>query len=83
MVQFDIEDMGRGITKENQALIFEKFRQVDSSSTRADEGTGLGLVITKKLVELHGGKISLESEFGKGSKFSFTIPADLQSEGED
>jgi|GEM_PF-560365 signal transduction histidine kinase len=78
MVFFEILDSGRGIPKIDQELIFEKFRQVDSSSTRQVEGTGLGLVITKKLVELHGGKISLESELDKGSKFRFMIPTEFQ-----
>lgn len=77
MVVFEVMDSGRGIPKIDQEVIFEKFRQVDSSSTRQEEGTGLGLVISKKLVELHGGKISVESELGKGSKLMFMIPVEF------
>ncbi|HLA42819.1 MAG TPA: ATP-binding protein, partial [Aggregatilineales bacterium] len=74
MVCFAVTDTGTGIPFEKQSLVFDRFRQVDQSSTRRAGGTGLGLAITKQLVEMHGGTISLESEEGKGSTFSFTIP---------
>ena len=69
-----VTDTGIGIRAEDQALVFEEFRQVEGNLGAANEGTGLGLAITKRLVEQQGGKISLESEPGKGSRFSFTLP---------
>jgi signal transduction histidine kinase len=69
-----VRDTGIGIAPEDQAAVFEEFRQVGRDYTRKQEGTGLGLALTKKFVELHGGKIWLESEPGKGSTFTFTIP---------
>ena len=71
-LQFDIEDTGIGISKENQAKIFKAFTQADSSTTRKYGGTGLGLTISKNLVSMMNGEITLESEEGVGSKFSFT-----------
>jgi CheY-like chemotaxis protein len=68
-----VEDTGIGIPAEQKARIFESFHQVDGSMTRARGGSGLGLAITRQLVELMGGKISVESEFGRGSRFSFTV----------
>ncbi len=73
-VLFAVSDTGIGIAKENLNKIFDKFAQIDSSITRKKKGTGLGLTISKHLVELHGGKIDVESTLGKGSTFSFTIP---------
>jgi signal transduction histidine kinase len=68
-------DTGIGIKSENHKIIFEEFRQLDYSQSRQYEGTGLGLALTKKLVELHGGRIWVESEgLNKGSKFSFSLP---------
>jgi signal transduction histidine kinase len=64
----------RGISPEDQAEIFEEFRQVGSDYAHKREGTGLGLSLAKKFVELHGAKIRVESEVGKGSTFSFTLP---------
>ena len=69
-----VTDNGIGIRAEDQAVVFEEFRQVERNTNGAHEGTGLGLAITKRLVEQQGGKISLESEHGKGSRFIFTLP---------
>ncbi|MCP3871622.1 MAG: response regulator [Desulfobacteraceae bacterium] len=69
-----IKDTGMGIPADSYSKIFESFEQVESRSLEKTTGTGLGLCITKQLVELHGGRISLESEIGKGSIFSFTLP---------
>lgn len=69
-----VEDTGIGIPKEAQSYIFEPFRQVDSTITRDNRGIGLGLSITRQLVELMGGRISLESEMGKGSAFTVILP---------
>ena len=69
-----VSDTGIGIPEENFERIFESFEQVDGSAGRAYEGTGLGLAVTRKLVELHDGKIWVESTVGKGSTFNFTLP---------
>lgn len=74
---FLVIDSGIGIAKENQDKLFQSFSQVDASITRKYGGTGLGLNITKQLVEMMGGSIHLESEYGKGSMFSFHIWLDL------
>jgi PAS domain S-box-containing protein len=74
-VCISVTDSGVGIRAEDQAVIFEEFRQVEGPAGTTQEGTGLGLAITKRLVEQQGGGISLESEFGKGSRFTFTLPA--------
>jgi len=73
-VMIAVHDTGIGIAPEDQAAVFEEFRQVGRDSTSKHAGTGLGLTLTKKFVELHGGRIWLESEPGKGSTFTFTIP---------
>ena len=67
-------DNGAGIRKENQEKIFEEFYQVDSLLAEDRSGTGLGLTITKHIVGKHGGQIWVESEYGKGSRFNFTLP---------
>ena len=69
-----VGDTGIGIVPEEQELIFENFYQVGSTTKGTREGTGLGLPITRKLVELHGGKMSLRSTPGEGSQFTFTLP---------
>lgn len=69
-----IEDTGIGISKEDYDKIFSQFKQIDSSYTRNQEGSGLGLTLTKKLIELHGGSIHFDSELGKGSRFWFVLP---------
>jgi two-component system, NarL family, sensor histidine kinase BarA len=70
----EVGDTGIGISSEHHDLVFREFAQVDSSASRQHHGTGLGLTIARKLVELHGGRIWLESELGQGSRFYFTIP---------
>jgi signal transduction histidine kinase len=70
----EVGDTGIGIAHEHHDMIFQEFAQVDSSASRRHHGTGLGLTIARKLVELHGGRIWLESEVGGGSRFFFTIP---------
>ena len=69
-----IIDTGIGIKPEDMAVLFKPFQQIDTGITRQYEGTGLGLSICKRLVELLGGKIWVESEWGKGSTFIFTLP---------
>lgn len=72
-------DTGIGIKPEDCKSVFVEFEQIDSSTSRKYEGTGLGLPLTRKFVELHGGEIWIESEFGKGSTFAFTIPLKTES----
>jgi signal transduction histidine kinase len=69
-----ISDTGPGIAPEDQERIFEEFQQTEAGIEHG-EGTGLGLALSKRLVELHGGRIWVESELGKGSTFVFTLPA--------
>jgi signal transduction histidine kinase len=73
-VEVSVRDTGIGIAPEDQAVVFEEFKQVGRDAFRKAEGTGLGLTLTKRLVELHGGEIRLQSAPGKGSTFSFTLP---------
>jgi signal transduction histidine kinase len=73
-VEISIMDTGIGIAREDQGAIFEEFRQVGAKASRKHEGTGLGLTLAKKFVELHGGRIWVESDVGKGSTFSFRLP---------
>ncbi len=73
-VEISVSDTGIGIAPEDQQAIFDEFRQVGSDDTGKREGTGLGLTLAKKFVELHGGKIWVKSEVGRGSTFTFTLP---------
>ncbi|WP_274423315.1 response regulator [Chelativorans sp. YIM 93263] len=75
-----VEDTGPGIPDEKLETVFEKFAQVDSSSTRRHEGTGLGLAIAARLVELMSGRIGVESTVGEGSTFWFTLPLEVDRE---
>jgi signal transduction histidine kinase/DNA-binding response OmpR family regulator len=72
-LQIDVTDTGIGISEEQQSRLFTSFEQAENSTTRKFGGTGLGLTISKSIVEMMGGKIWIESEPGKGSKFAFTI----------
>jgi signal transduction histidine kinase len=73
-VEIAVKDTGIGISAEDQVVLFEEFRQVGKDSARKAEGTGLGLALTRKFVELHGGEIRVDSAPGKGSVFAFTLP---------
>jgi len=72
--QVSVVDNGIGIKKKDQTRIFEPFCQLDSTPTKVGNGTGLGLAVVKQIVEKHGGRIWVESEYGKGSRFIFTLP---------
>jgi signal transduction histidine kinase len=74
-VEISDKDNGIGIDKADMGVIFDRFAQADKSLSRNAEGTGIGLSIVKSFTELHGGKVGVESEFGKGSKFTVTLPA--------
>ncbi|MBI5484335.1 MAG: hypothetical protein HY888_07735 [Deltaproteobacteria bacterium] len=73
-IEISVTDTGVGIRQEDISKLFKPFTQLESAYTKNYEGTGLGLALTSRLVELHGGQIRVESEFGRGSRFSFTIP---------
>ena len=79
-LQFQIKDTGRGLTHEEQKNIFKAFAQADGSTSRQYGGTGLGLTISKQLVEMMGGKIWVESHYGKGSTFTFEIELEVLSD---
>ena len=82
-VEFKVSDTGIGIAKELHRAIFEKFRQADSSASRAYEGVGLGLYIVKQFAELIGGTVNVESDVGSGSTFTITIPVKVKAGGSD
>jgi Amt family ammonium transporter len=71
-----VSDTGIGFRPEDAARLFLEFSQVDSSASRQQQGTGLGLALSKRFVELHGGTIGAESIFGRGSTFWFILPVD-------
>jgi len=73
-VEVSVSDTGEGIPAEDLPHIFERFYRVDKSRARATGGSGLGLTIAKRLIEAHGGTISVQSKVGEGSRFSFTLP---------
>jgi signal transduction histidine kinase len=81
-LQLVVSDTGIGIANEELNKVFEEFHRGDSSGTRNYRGTGLGLAIAKKFVNLLGGKIAVESEVGKGSVFTVTLPLEHGEKGE-
>jgi signal transduction histidine kinase/CheY-like chemotaxis protein/HAMP domain-containing protein len=83
MISFAVKDSGIGIEKKNFNLVFEEFQQVDNSSTRKYKGTGLGLPISRKLARLLGGDLTVDSEYGKGSTFTLTIPPTIPQQSQD
>lgn len=74
-IVISVKDNGIGIEKENQKIIFERYKQVSKLFTRENEGSGIGLSLTKSLIEMHGGNISVKSEYGKGCEFIIELPA--------
>jgi signal transduction histidine kinase len=75
-----VRDTGPGIAEQDQAKIFEEFQQADSSITKQKGGTGLGLAIAKRIIEMHGGRLRVESKVGEGSTFSFTVPVNVEQQ---
>jgi signal transduction histidine kinase len=77
-----VSDTGPGLSETDLVRVFEEFQQADGSSTRKKGGTGLGLSISKRIVEMHGGIIGVESTLGKGSRFWFTLPIQVDKQTE-
>jgi signal transduction histidine kinase len=78
--KFSVQDTGPGVDEADQAKIFQEFQQIDNSITKAKGGAGLGLAIVKRIVEMHGGRIWIESRLGHGATFSFLVPARLEQQ---
>jgi signal transduction histidine kinase len=78
--RFSVQDTGPGIDEADQTKIFQEFQQVDNSITKTKGGAGLGLAIVKRIVEMHGGRIWVESRLGHGARFSFLVPARLEQQ---
>jgi len=74
--QVSVINSGTGIREEDQKRIFEPFYRVETPSTKEEQGTGLGLAVVKQIIEKHGGQVWVESEYGKGTTFRFTLPID-------
>jgi signal transduction histidine kinase len=79
VAEISVTDTGVGIAPEDQEVVFEEFRQVGTADKKV-EGTGLGLALSRKFIELHGGRIWVESEVGKGSTFRFTFTLPVRRE---
>ena len=75
-----VSDTGPGISQSDQGKIFEEFQQADNSLTKAKGGTGLGLAIARRIMELHGGRLWVESKLGSGSTFTFTLPVEIEKQ---
>jgi signal transduction histidine kinase len=77
-----VHDTGPGISPADQAKLFQEFQQADNSITRKKGGTGLGRAISKRIIEMHGGRIWIDSVVGQGSTFSFTLPVRVEQQVE-
>jgi signal transduction histidine kinase len=76
-IDVQVADTGPGIAPDDQERIFQEFQQIDNTITKEKGGTGLGLAIAKRIVEMHGGRIWIESTLGQGSNFRFSLPLDV------
>ena len=82
LIQFSVIDTGIGISQQDLKRLFQPFVQVDSGLNRQHEGTGLGLALVQKLTDLHGGSVQVESEVGKGSRFTVNLPCRQEGDGQ-